>query len=110
MEVIQRYLRNGLVLVVDDYDPAVLPIETVKELGFTHLRLSPTLYLKEETAEQIRHWKEAGMILYGKDVADHDTMAWLAECHISYLTGPLTGLAVGEDELIRDGLQTGELA
>jgi EAL domain-containing protein (putative c-di-GMP-specific phosphodiesterase class I) len=110
MEVIQRYLRNGLVLVVDDYDPAVLPIETVKELGFTHLRLSPTLYLKEETAEQIRHWKEAGMILYGKDVADHDTMAWLTDCHISYLTGPLTGLAVGEDELIRDGLQTGELA
>ncbi|MBO7184465.1 MAG: EAL domain-containing protein [Oscillospiraceae bacterium] len=104
LEIMERYLRNGIVLLVDDYDPAVLPAEKLKEMGFTHLRLAPTLYGTPEIALAMTRLHQAGFTLLGGEVEDHKMLSWLEKCHVSFASGPITGLTVSEDELIRDAL------
>ena len=104
LEIMERYLRNGMALLVDGYDPAVLPMDKLKAMGFTYLRLAPSLYNKPETALAMTQLHQAGFVLLGGGVEDHDTLAWLEKCHMSYGSGSITGLEVSEDELIRDAL------
>ena len=104
LEVIERYLRNGICLVVDDYDPAKLPAEELKAMGFTYLRLSPALHLKQETANAIGLLRKNGFTLIGGGADTHDALAWLEACGVAYMSGTLTGVPVSEDELIRDAL------
>lgn len=103
-EVIERYLRNGICLVVDGYDPAKLPYDTLKAMGFTYLRLDPALHLKQETADAMNLLRREGFTLIGGGADTHDALAWLAACGVSYMSGTLTGVPVSEDELIRDAL------
>lgn len=104
LEIMERYLRNGICLVVDDYDPSLVPAEKLKEMGFRYLRLAPALYGKAETALAMTQLHQAGFILLGGGVEDHDTLSWLKKCHVSFASGALTGVTVSEDELIRDAL------
>lgn len=103
-EVIERYLRNGICLVVDGYDPAKLPAEKAKAMGFTYLRLDPALYLKQETANTMNLLRRDGFVLVGGGADNHDVLAWLAACGVVYMSGTLTGVPISEDELIRDAL------
>ena len=103
-EVLERYLRNGICLVVDGYDPAKLPMEKLKTMGFTYVRLAPELYMKQETANAMHLLRQEGFILIGGKADDHDTLAWLIACGVAYSSGTLTGVPVSEDELIRDSL------
>lgn len=103
-EVIERYLRNGICLVVDGYDPAKLPAERLKAMGFTYVRLDPALYLKQETANAINLLRQDGFTLIGGNADNHDTLAWLAACGAVFTSGTLTGVPVSEDELIQDSL------
>jgi len=104
LEIMERYLRNGVKLVVDWYDPALLPMEKLKEMGFTYLRIAPALYGKPETALAMTQLHQAGFTLLGGGVESHETMAWLKDCHASFASGIITGVTVNEDELIRDAL------
>ena len=103
-EVIERYLRNGICLVVEGYDPAKLPAEKLKAMGFTYLRLDPALYLKQETANTMNLLRQEGFTLVGGSADNHDVLAWLAACGVAYISGTLTGVPVSEDELILDSL------
>jgi len=104
LEVMERYLRNDICLVVDHYDPELVPMDKLKAMGFKYLRLEPTLYGKPETALAMTQLHQAGFILLGGDVESHEILHWLAECHVSYASGPIAGITVSEDELIRDAL------
>ena len=108
IELIERYLRNGIRLVLDGYDPAAqaekLPPEKLKAMGFVYLRLDPKLYLKQETANTMNRLRQEGFILLGGGANSHDILAWLTACGVAYMSGTLTGVAVNEDELIRDAL------
>ncbi len=104
IEVIERYLRNGICLMVDGYDPAKLPSENLKTMGFTYLRLDPALHLKQETANTMNLLRRDGFTLIGGGADTHDALAWLAACGVAYMSGTLTGVPVSEDELIRDSL------
>lgn len=104
LETIESYFDEGIVLVVDDYDPAVLPVEKLQEMGFSYLRFAPSLYGKAETALAMTRLHQAGFRLLGGGVEDHQMLSWLEDCHMSFASGPITGLAVSEDELIRDAL------
>ena len=104
LEVIERYLRNGICLVVDGYDPAKLPVDKLKAMGFTYARLDPALYLKQETASVMTAMRRDGFTLVGGGADNHDTLAWLAACGVSFISGTLTGVPVNEDELIQDSL------
>ena len=103
-EVIERYLRNGICLVVDGYDPAKLPAERLKAMGFTYVRLDSALHLKQETANAINLLRQDGFTLIGGNADNHDTLAWLAACGAVFTSGTITGIPVSEDELIQDSL------
>lgn len=108
LEIIGRYLRNGVCLVVDDYDPETLPKEKLKEMGLTYLRLASRLYMKPETALAMTQLRRDGFVLLGGGVENHETLAWLENCKVAFMSGVLTGIPVSEDELIRDALARGK--
>ena len=103
-EVIERYLRNGICLVVDGYDPGKLPVDKLKAMGFTYVRLDPALYLKQETANVMNQLRREGFTLVGGGADNHDVLAWLAACGVAYISGTLTGVPVSENELIQEAL------
>lgn len=103
-ELIERYLRNGIRLVVDNYYPEKLPAEKLKAMGFTYLRLAPELYLSQETANTMTQLRRDGFTLIGGSADTHDTVGWLAACGVAFMSGTITGVTVSEDELIRDSL------
>ena len=103
-ELIERYLRNGITLVLDSYDPTRLPMDKVRGMGFTHLRLAPELYLKQETANTMNTLRGQGFTLVGGGADTHDIVGWLAACGTAFMSGTMTGIPVTEDELIRDCL------
>lgn len=103
-EVIERYLRNGIRLVVDNYHPDRLEAEKLKAMGFLYLRLAPELYLDPETANTIRALRRQGFTVVGGEADTHDVLGWLAACGVSFMSGTMTGVPVSEDELIRDSL------
>ena len=103
-EVIERYLRNGFRLVVDNYHPEALDSEKLKGMGFQHLRLAPELYLKQETANTMNTLRRSGFTLVGGGADTFDIVGWLSACGVVFMSGTMTGIPVGEDELIRDAL------
>ena len=103
-EVLERYLRNGIRLLLDGYNPEELPVEKIKELGFRDLRFAPELYLKQETANAMNQLRTEGFTLWGGDADTHDILAWLQACGVAASSGTITGSQVSEDELIRDSL------
>lgn len=103
-EILGRYLRAGIVLVLDDYDPTILPLETVDELGFRHLRFRRELYLQPATAKMMCDLRDAGYTLLGKEADSEDVLRWLAASGVMGAGGPITGVPVEEEELIRDSL------
>ena len=106
--LIERYLRNGINLVLDGYDPEKhgekLPEEKLKEMGFTYLRFAPETYLKQETQTAIENLKLSGFVILGGGADSHDTVNWLEACGVDCMSGTLSGVMVTEDELIRDSL------
>ena len=103
-EIIERYLRNGIRLVVDNYHPENIPAEKLKAMGFTYVRFAPELYMKQETANTMNLMRRDGFTLLGCGADDHDILGWLAACGVSAMSGSITGVMVDEDELIRDSL------
>ena len=108
LEQVERYLRNGVQLVVDGYDPAKhgekFSPQQLKAMGFAHLRLDKALYMKQETANLIARLQEEGFTVLGGSADDHDTLSWLTACGVAYSSGTITGVPVDEDEMIRDRL------
>lgn len=108
LELLERYMRNGIRLVLDHYDPVKhadkLSANTLKGMGFTYLRIAPQLYLKQETANAIQLLQQEGFTILGSGADSHDIVSWLTSCGVAYMSGTITGVPVNEDELIRDSL------
>ena len=104
VEIIERYLRNGIRLMVDNYHPEKLPADKLKAMGFTCLRLAPELYMNQETANTMYRLRQNGFTLIGGGADTHDILGWLVACGVVYMSGTMTGIPVNEDELIRDSL------
>ena len=102
-EILSRYLRNDIVLVLDGYHPDALTAEQLQELGFTHLRPAADTLLQQQTANALKVLKNKGFVLLG-GADTPDACAWLLDCGVSYVVGTVTGVSVSEDELIRDAL------
>ena len=103
-EVITRYLRNGIVLVVDNYRPDSVTAQRLKEMGFTHLRVAPELYLQQATANAMHELKALGFTLIGGGADTQELLAWQIASGVAFAGGTVTGIPVSEDELIRDAL------
>ena len=103
-EVLSRYLRNGLVLVVDNYHPDNLSAQRLKEMGFTHLRVAPELYLQQSTANAMYELANMGFTLIGGGADTPDLLGWQIASGVAFTGGTVTGIPVNEDDLIRDAL------
>lgn len=103
-EIIGRYLRAGIQLMLDDYRPEQISMEEAKEAGFRYVRFAPELSVQQTTAQQILTFRENGFTVLGKGADDFDRMTWQLACGIAATRGTLTPVCVDEETLIRDRL------
>lgn len=103
-ETISRYLHSGICLVLDGYHPDAIPAERLKELGFTHLRLDPELYMKQTTANTMYDLRKAGFTLLGSGADTYDLLAWQLAAGTVFCSGTITGEVKTEDEIIREAI------
>ena len=109
-DVLRRYLKNGIALMVDDWNPAECTVERLQDFGFRHVRLSPALYFKPETQNTLRMLDSMGIAVYaGK--ADEQAKKWLAACKVRHISVLGETVLMSEDDLIRTLLlkERGEL-
>ena len=108
VDMVELYMRNGIRLMLDGYDPEkhgkVLPQDKLKAMGFVYIRLAPETYMKQETANFMNRLRQDGFVLIGGGADTHDIVAWLAAAGTVAMSGTISGVAVSEDELIRDSL------
>lgn len=102
-EVIGRYLRNGIALLLDDYHPESVSPAQLKEWGFTHVRLAPEVNAQDAYASDVRGLQEFGITVFAT-VTDPQHLSWLAENGVYAVCSALNGPMVEEDELIRESL------
>lgn len=102
--LLNRYIRSGITLVLDGYDPAKLSLEEIREIGFTHIRFDRGLYMQESIANTMMSLRELGFTLLGGGVDEVNVQRWLTACGVAAMSGSVTGPVVQEDELIRDSL------
>lgn len=103
-EIIERYLRNGIRLMLDGYHPGSISPEELIEMGLTRVRLAPELYLQQETANAIGDLRLKGFTVYGGNADTPDLLGWLVACGAECSSGTMTGFTVNEDEMILDSL------
>ena len=90
--------------MLDGLHPENVDVLQLMEAGFTHVRLAPELYLKQEPAQYITMLREKGFTVLGCGADTFDLLAWQVACGIAATRGTLTGVAVNEEEMIRDCL------
>lgn len=103
-EVLQRYLRHGVAIVLDGYHPGDIPSEDLLRAGITRVRIAPELYLTQECANAIGKLCGQGFTVYAKDANSPDTFSWLVASGVFASSGTMTGIPVEEDEMILDSL------
>ena len=104
VENVRRYARLGVSLMLDDWSPEDVSLDVIEKIGFAYVRPRAELFLKRETADLLTALIEKGIGVYAKDVNNDDAMRWLAACGVTHLRGTITGVAVDEDEMIRDSI------
>lgn len=104
LEVVKRYIRAGITIMLDDCHPEGLDTDALFEYGIQNIRIAPELYCNKETAEWIEGLNEKGFKVYGKNADSADVLSWLVSCKVICSSGTITGLEVNENELVRDTL------
>lgn len=104
LEIVQRYTKNGIKLLLDGYRPEDFDIEQLKRLGITNLRIAPDLYLNRDTANKMQELMADGFTFFGGGADNSDVLSWLIVCGTAHSSGTVTGNLVDEDELILDSL------
>jgi len=110
LTVLERYIRNGVALVVDDYRPdETLPPEKLLEMGLTRVRLATDLYRTAEGNVAANDLKLKGITLLGKGADTPEILKWLKQGGAFCSSGTMVGIPVNEDEMILDCLTREEL-
>ncbi len=103
LEVICRYLKYGIELVIDDYHPDVILAQRLKELGFNFVRLSAEYSQKPEYQSDIRALTDKGITVFA-NCPDSKYRDWLEKSGVAAISGDEHALAVDEQTLIVDAL------
>lgn len=101
-DLIARYARHGVATVLDGYHPNDIASEELIKLGITRVRLSPELYMTQETADAIAKLNSQGITVYGGNADTHEVLSWLIASGVAASSGTITGIQVNEDEMILD--------
>lgn len=107
---IERYLRNGITLVLDDYHPdEQLSPEYLIATGFKHVRLAPNMYMTNEGKEALRSLKKKGLVVFAKNADTPEQVMWLSTNGAACSSGTMVGVLVSENEMILDYLAKEEM-
>ena len=101
---IARYMKNGISIMIDGWNPESMPLERCRELGFSHVRIPAAGELTPVTAAVIKNATAQGLTVSASGVDSAETVRCLVDCGVRYVSGPLFGHSVSEDDLIRDSL------
>ena len=101
---IARYMKNGISIMLDGWNSESMPLERCRELGFSHVRIPAAGELTPVTAAVIKNATAQGLTVSASGVDSAETARRLVDCGVRYISGPLFGHSVSEDELIRDSL------
>ena len=102
-EIIRRYLKNGVSLVLDNYHPESISPAMLKEWGFNHVRLSPETSTKPIYASDIRALQDRNIEVFAC-CNEHQHLNWLIESGVCGVCSHLNGEQMDEDAVIRECL------
>lgn len=100
-DYIHRLIDAGVSLNVDDYDPSVVSMESLAELGIYSVRFKSSLYLSTEIANVMTVMKNNGFRIIGGNADSEDIVTWLNACGATFMSGTMTGELVDEETLIK---------
>ena len=100
-DFIQRLIDAGVSLNVDDYDPSLLSMEQLAELGIYSVRFKSSLYLSTEIANVMTVMKNNGFRIIGGNADSEDVVTWLNACGATFMSGNATGELMDEETLIK---------
>ncbi len=101
-QFIMKLIDTGVSLNVDEYDPSVLSMETLTELGIYSVRFKSSLYLSTEIANVMTVMRNNGFRIIGGDANSDDIVTWLNSCGATFMSGTATGDLIDEESLIKD--------
>jgi len=101
---VREYVDFGVSLMLDDWTPDLVSVDTAIEMGFVAIRPENSMFLKLDSAEVIKQLLKKGIDLYAKNVEDEDEKRWLVACGVKNISGPALSLPMTEDELIKDAI------
>ena len=101
-QFIVKLIDTGVSLNVDEYDPSVLSMETLTELGIYSVRFKSSLYLSTEIANVMTVMRNNGFRIIGGDANSDDIVTWLNSCGATFMSGTATGDLIDEESLIKD--------
>ena len=99
-----EYLNFGVSLMLDSWTPELVSVDNALQMGFAHIRMDNSMFLKKESADLIGELHNKGITVYAKNVEDDDTKRWLTACGVKHISGRMLSRAVSEDELIKESL------
>ncbi len=103
-ENISRYIENGFQLVLDDYHPENIPLETVLNYGFKFVRPAAQQDVTPEAELVFKELQGRGIAALGAGADNHEILEWLINCGAQMCSGTVTGNMTDEDDMIRYGL------
>jgi len=101
-EFVKQMVDEGIPLVVENYQPSMLPMEELQKLGIYNVRFDSSLYLNQEVANVMTVMKNNGFQIVGGNADSHDIMLWLDSCGATFMSGLLTGELTDEESLIKE--------
>ena len=101
-QFILKLIDAGVSLNVDEYDPSVLSMQTLTELGIYSVRFKNSLYLCTETANVMTVMRNNGFRIIGGDANSDDIVTWLNSCGATFMSGTATGDLIDEETLIKN--------
>lgn len=99
-----EYIEHGVCIVLDDCHPGRLTTQEMQEIGFTHIRIAPSLYGNQEVANQITVLRNQGYTILGGGVESFEILQWLESLGVAWESGSITGASLTEEDLIRERL------
>ncbi len=103
LEVLTRYLKNGIALLLDDYDPQNISPTRLKELGIAHVRLAPQISAQPQYAADVQALRALDITVFATATAP-EQLGWLAECGVHAVRTPWSNDPMDEDTLIQSSL------
>jgi EAL domain-containing protein (putative c-di-GMP-specific phosphodiesterase class I) len=110
LEIIERYIRNGIVLVPDgvENDERFTP-EKLKEMGVKTVVLNKALYKTMEGVVLINEFRKNGIKVFAKNADTAEVLKWLNSNHVYCYSGTMVGVPTSEDQMILDILAREEM-